>query len=113
MNNQETIVKCKPCIICKETAYITVPADGYTQWHSGALIQDAFPAMSVNDREMLMSGIHPKCWEILYPKDSEEDVDLGHSPEPYDDPYFGGVFWCANCGATTGDTYEFPCSSMN
>jgi hypothetical protein len=113
MNTQETIIKCNPCLICKETAYITVPTDGYMQWLQGTLIQDAFPDMSVGDRETLISGIHPGCWEILYPADKEEDVDLGHSPEPYDDPYFGGIFRCVNCGATTGDTYEFPCSSMN
>jgi hypothetical protein len=34
-------------------------------WAEGALIQDAMPHLSDDDREFLMSGITPEEWETL------------------------------------------------
>ena len=56
----------KPCIHCNETSTLTVDADGYRQWVSGALIQDAFPDMDADNRELLISGIHPACWDTMF-----------------------------------------------
>jgi hypothetical protein len=35
-------------------------------------IQDAFPDLSVDDRELIKTGIHPWCWDIMM---DEEDHD--------------------------------------
>jgi hypothetical protein len=35
----------------------------YWDWQDGALAQDAFPYLSADDRELLISGICPTCWE--------------------------------------------------
>jgi hypothetical protein len=32
-------------------------------WKSGRLIQYAFPRMSSNDRELLITGICTECWD--------------------------------------------------
>jgi len=34
-------------------------------WAEGALIQNAMPNLSADDREFLMSGITPEEWETL------------------------------------------------
>ena len=34
-------------------------------WQAGALIQDAMPFLSVDDREFIMSGITPEEWDAL------------------------------------------------
>ncbi len=47
----------------------------FAAWDSGVLIQDAMPRLSVNDREMLISGCCPKCWDKMWPSEDEE-VDI-------------------------------------
>jgi len=36
------------------------------EWKNGALIQDAMPNISADDREFLMTGITPEEWEDLF-----------------------------------------------
>ena len=59
----------KPCIHCNETSAITVDAAAHRRWRSGALIQDAFPDMDADTRELLISGIHPACWDAMFGDD--------------------------------------------
>lgn len=44
-----------------------------TQWHrygiQGEFIQDVFPELSVDEREIFISGTHPECWDRLYSDD--------------------------------------------
>jgi hypothetical protein len=68
MTNIVTI-DCPACVVCGEAARIAVPAEGLRLWHGGAFVQDAFPEMSADDRELLISGTHDKCWDILIGKD--------------------------------------------
>ena len=42
-----------------------------TAWHDGALIQDALPDATVDQREFLISGCTPACWESMF---GAEDV---------------------------------------
>jgi len=35
-------------------------------WHEGALIQDALPDATVDQREFLISGCTPACWESMF-----------------------------------------------
>ncbi len=54
------------CPICKKVSIIEVPVDGFIDWQGGELIQDAFPTLSADIREQLISGICPKCWEKMF-----------------------------------------------
>lgn len=36
--------------------------NSYNSWRSGTLIQDAFPTLSIEQREFLMTGITPDEW---------------------------------------------------
>jgi len=56
----------KPCIHCNETSAITVDAAAHRRWRSGALIQDAFPDMDADTRELLISGTHMTCWDAMF-----------------------------------------------
>lgn len=47
------------------TKEIDCTQEQYDAWLGGALIQDAFPNLSVNDREFIMSGITPEEWDEL------------------------------------------------
>ncbi len=41
----------------------------YLLWQSGDLIQHAFPELSAEEREFLMTGITPERWNELFPKE--------------------------------------------
>lgn len=62
-----------PCFHCKETTNLEVDAASYNKWKAGTFIQNAFPDLSLDEREMIQTGIHPECWDIAFPKSEEED----------------------------------------
>lgn len=51
------------CPICMEQAHVVVPLLGYLRWHEGELIQNALPSLNADDRERLITGICPSCWD--------------------------------------------------
>lgn len=51
------------CPYCLTPAFVEVDAKAYNRWQVGTLIQEAFPDMSIDDREMLQTGYHPDCWD--------------------------------------------------
>lgn len=63
------------CPMCGKTQTIELTDDEAVQlvrWQcKELLIQNAFPDWLPDKREMLMTGIHPKCWDELFKK---EDV---------------------------------------
>ena len=64
----------KPCPECGESSVITLPLNGYRAWRAGAYIQEAFRTMSAADREMLITGTHPVCWDKLFADEEDDDV---------------------------------------
>jgi hypothetical protein len=67
------IVTTKPCIKCGETSQIEILKDSYVAWKAGEKVQHAFPTLTPDERELLMTGIHPKCWEEMFGKEEESD----------------------------------------
>lgn len=55
MNN--TIILEVACPVCGKVTEILVEVNDYVDWQCGKLAQDAFPYLSANEREMLISGI--------------------------------------------------------
>ena len=40
--------------------------EGLAAWKNGALIQDALPEVSPEDREFIMTGITPSMWNHIF-----------------------------------------------
>lgn len=59
------VVQCLPCRVCGETSMVEISEDGYLAWADGEYIEDAFPTLSADERELLITGTHPECWEVL------------------------------------------------
>ena len=60
------VVQCLPCRVCGETSKMEIPEDGYLAWADGeAYVEDAFPSLNESERELLITGTHPECWEVL------------------------------------------------
>ncbi len=63
-----TTVVAVPCHFCREVVEIeNVDVQGFIAWQGGELIQNALPALSDDQRELLISGTCPKCWNAMFP----------------------------------------------
>jgi hypothetical protein len=60
---------------------VTVTATAFDRWQSGTLIQDAFPHLTDGQREFLISGMCPGCWDELCRIHDERET-----PVPDDTP---------------------------
>lgn len=63
-----------PCVLTGKQHSVTVKAAGLYKYHQGALIQDAFPELSADDREFMLSGMSPEAWKMTFGEDEEHDV---------------------------------------
>lgn len=61
------------CPFCGTVTLVDVPAEGFFQMEDGALVQDAFPTLSAEKRELLISGMCPKCQQEIFGVDEDED----------------------------------------
>ena len=56
------------CNFCGNTGDIDVDTHDLVAYHAGALVQDAFPALSLEDREIIIAQrtgfyVCPTCWD--------------------------------------------------
>lgn len=61
------------CPFCGKAHTVQVHGKDYRAWQEGKHAQDAFPYLSANEREMLISGICPTCWDNMFPPEEDED----------------------------------------
>ncbi len=54
------------CPFCGETHDVFVRKSDYHAWQDGELAQNAFPYLSADEREMLITGICPDCWDGMF-----------------------------------------------
>ena len=73
--SQMVSIECPQCFVCGIRSTIDVPLQGHQLRMAGALVQTAFPGMPHQDREMLISGIHPECWLSEF-GDDDDDQEL-------------------------------------
>ena len=57
------------CPFCGTTDTVEVPLEQWNRWKDGAMIQEAFPELDADKRELLKTGICAFCW----PKEDECD----------------------------------------
>lgn len=72
MSSTTTEVRTLSCIHCGTSSVVELDNDGLRKWQAGEFVHVAFPAMSVDEREVLISGTHPGCWEAMF-ADIESD----------------------------------------
>ena len=67
-NGTTVTIRTKPCWICGQHSYLHIPYDNWIQYdvHDVA-IDVAWPRGSADDRLILRTGVHPKCWDEEFP----------------------------------------------
>lgn len=54
------------CVVCGQPKYFKVATHALHQWQHGTLIQNAFPEMSIDDREFMVSHICGSCFDKMF-----------------------------------------------
>ena len=49
------------CPFCGKKSELAISAKGYNAWVGGALVQRAFPELTANERELLITGMCVDC----------------------------------------------------
>lgn len=67
-----TTILLVPCFACGETSEMRVRTKDFENYARGMLVQDAFPTMSIENREIIVSGMCKECQEKYF--NEEEDI---------------------------------------
>lgn len=59
-------ITTKPCIMCGNTSVVEVDAAQYNKYLDGGYVQDIFPNWAADQRELLITGTHGDCWDIMF-----------------------------------------------
>tara|TARA_R100000306_G_C4332894_1_gene121189 strand:+ start:230 stop:436 length:207 start_codon:yes stop_codon:yes gene_type:complete len=54
------------CHKCKKNVSFVIDKKGYERWMKGALIQNALPGLTNQEREMLITQMCIKCWKKMF-----------------------------------------------
>lgn len=76
------------CPFCGTVHFIDIPLDRLCLWQSGMTAQEAFPDLSADDRERLISGICPDCWGKMFGDDSDDSLPPLNAEEWYDTDWY-------------------------
>jgi hypothetical protein len=53
------------CPGCGQTNRVPMTPDSFSAWQLGDHIQDAAPYLTADEREQLISGMCPQCWNRM------------------------------------------------
>lgn len=62
------------CEVTGSPYVVKVSYSGYKRWKSGALIQNALPELTDDQREFLMSGLTPAEWNKMVQDSETQDL---------------------------------------
>ena len=64
--NPNTVTLSGPCYVTGKEYTVKVQYPDLQKYFAGAYMQDAFPYLSADDREFLISGTSPEGWEQMF-----------------------------------------------
>lgn len=59
----------RACVMCGHTTDMVIDTYDYVKWQGGMFVQDAFPYLTADERELLKTGTHPDCWGRMFDAD--------------------------------------------
>lgn len=80
------LVATPRCMFCLETSVVEVAPDRYARWLAGELIQDVWPDWTKGQRELLITGTHPECWDKAFADEGPitfDSIDI-YGNDPYE-----------------------------
>lgn len=62
----KTYLHVMSCISCEKVSIMVVSEADYMTWQTRMYVQDAFPYLNAGQREMIINGMHPECFDKLF-----------------------------------------------
>lgn len=87
INDNEVIINTRSCAHCGQTGELVVRYRSIEFRDMGMSVQEAFWYLAAPQREQIISGTHPHCWEQMFGLDcgsDEDDDDYKRYPSDYD-----------------------------
>ena len=72
-NGTVTVYRCSMFSGKPSSITVTATAAQFWKWRNGVMIQDAFPNLTENDREFIMTGVLPAEWDEMFAEKPEDD----------------------------------------
>lgn len=66
--NGDTVLHVMSCISCQNVSIMILAKESYMKWKKEVYVQQAFPYLSADQREMIINGMHPECFDKLFPE---------------------------------------------
>ena len=67
-------IKTKTCVVCNIAGEVQVTEAELAAYKSQpGYVQDVLPRLTDGEREMLISGTHSECFDILFPADEDDE----------------------------------------
>jgi len=73
---EDAVYVGRECPFCGEYHEVLVSEADFVNWQGGELAQVAFPYLSGDEREILISGICSACWDKMFPSEEDEEEDI-------------------------------------
>lgn len=70
------VTRVSPLTGRETTLFLSITPAQWASWHAngGPLkVQEAFPSLTADEREFLMTGLTMQDWEAMYGEDDDED----------------------------------------
>lgn len=67
------LYQTKRCLYCNHFSILELDVKALQSWQSGQHVQNAFPEFAAPQRELLITGTHPDCWNAMFADDSDEE----------------------------------------
>jgi hypothetical protein len=64
-------VATRPCMFCGGSAMLALDPDLYDRWLGGEAVQSVWPEWTPGQRELLITGTHPACWDANFSDEAE------------------------------------------
>ena len=68
-------LETRACCMCGKSSTLLLDSMSFAAWKSGVYVQDAFPTMNADQRELLITGVHPECWNVLFPDEESSELE--------------------------------------
>ena len=56
----------KRCIHCGKSSVVEIDAGDLARWRNGEHVQSVWPTWTPEQRELLITGTHGKCWDEMF-----------------------------------------------
>lgn len=57
------------CPVCHRPSTLELEPERVRRWLHGEHVQDVWPERTPDERELIVTGTHPACWDRLFPDD--------------------------------------------